>query len=187
MLAASAVAELPAPEPRDCLPLLAWGHYRDRLRSALLRLKYNDCPHIGSTLGRWLGEAWQEARLETVWGRPTVVPIPLHARRLNERGYNQAMAIARGFCRQTRLPLAAKVLRRRRATTAQFGLGAAAREQNLVDAFEVGSLQPQRVLLIDDIYTTGSTVRAAAQVLQARGITVVGVVAVARAIRERSR
>ena len=170
-------------EGGDGLPLLAWGHYRDRLRSALFRLKYRDCPHVGLLLGRWLGQAWQEAQLERVWGRPVVVPIPLHARRLNERGYNQATAIARGFCRQTRLPLAPDALRRRRETAAQFGLGAVARERNLADAFEVGSLRSRRVLLVDDIYTTGSTVRAAARALQARGITVVGVVAVARAGR----
>ncbi|MEO0947511.1 MAG: phosphoribosyltransferase family protein [Cyanobacteria bacterium J06641_5] len=180
-------ARLPTAERSDPLPLLAWGHYRDRLRLALLRLKYNDSPQIGLLLGRWLGTAWQDAQLEKVWGRPTVVPIPLHAQRLNERGYNQAMTIARGFCRQTQLPLAARVLQRRRATIAQFGLGVAAREQNLVDAFEVRSLRPQRVLLVDDIYTTGSTMRAATRALQARGITVVGVVAVARAGRERPR
>jgi len=165
----------------DALPVLAWGHYRDRLRLALLRLKYHDCPHIGPLLGRWLGQAWQEAQLERTWGRPAVVPIPLHGERLEQRGYNQAMAIARGFCRQTGLPLAARALRRRRATTAQFGLGAAAREENLAEAFEVGRLRSPRVLLVDDIYTTGSTARAAAQALRDRGIIVVGIVAVARA------
>lgn len=172
----------PALEPTpDNLPIFAWGQYRDSLRRALLDLKYRDRLSVGPLLGRWLGHSWQQARLESVLGRPTVVPIPLHAKKRQRRGYNQAAAIARGFCRQTGLPLAVRALRRVRATTAQFRLGTAARERNLAAAFEVGRLQARRVLLIDDIYTTGATARAAARVLRGRGIAVVGIATVARA------
>ncbi len=167
---------------RDRLPVFAWGQYRDDLRQALLGLKYRDRLSVGSQLGLWLGQSWQQARLNGIMGRPAVVPIPLHPEKLDRRGYNQAAAIARGFCRQTGLPLAMRALRRVRATTPQFGLGIAAREENLAAAFEVGSLRARSVLLVDDIYTTGATAMAAARVLQARGVKVVGIATVARAV-----
>jgi ComF family protein len=113
-----------------------------------------------------------------------VVPIPLHPTKLQQRGYNQAELIAQSFCEITGYKQQLFGLERVQATEAQFGLSAQEREQNLADAFAIGKsfhkqLPTSPVLLLDDIYTTGSTVSSAAQTLRRQGIRVYGVVAIA--------
>ncbi len=118
-----------------------------------------------------------------------VVPIPLHTNRLSQRGYNQAALIARSFCQTSRLPLIEHGLIRVQDTQPQHQLGIDERQENLKSAFGVGSaLRRQqrlgrrlKILLIDDIYTTGTTTQSAAQVLIAEGMSVVGMLSVARA------
>lgn len=117
-----------------------------------------------------------------------VVPIPLHRDRQAQRGYNQAELIARSFCQVTGLRLRPQGLSRVRNTTAQFGLSIAQRQQNLDGAFRLGpDLRSQRsqvpILLLDDIYTTGATVRSAAKTLEASGFPVASLVAVAQTRR----
>lgn len=172
------------------LPVLAWGAYQGSLRQAMAALKYNQKPDLAEFLGKNLGQVWQQQGQIQLGGsaiRPIVVPIPLHEDKLRQRGFNQAELLARWFCRTTHLPLMANGLVRVRATKAQHGLGAAARQENLSDAFDLGhawqkTKPTQPVLLIDDIYTTGATVRSAADTLKRYGISVVGVGAIARAM-----
>lgn len=172
------------------LPVLAWGAYQGSLRQAMAALKYNQKPALAELLGKNLGQVWQQQgqfQLSNPAWQPIVVPIPLHQDKLQQRGFNQAELLARWFCRTTNLPLMANGLIRVRATKAQHGLGAAARQKNLSDAFALSdSWQQNRphqpVLLLDDIYTTGATARSAAHTLKRYGISVVGVGAIARAI-----
>lgn len=113
-----------------------------------------------------------------------VVPVPLHALRLRERGYNQAALIARHAALACGRPLRAQALARVRATRAQSALGIADRRANVAGAFCASPvLAGLRVALVDDVATTGSTAAAAARALRAAGAASVELWAVARAER----
>jgi ComF family protein len=165
------------------LPVFAMSGYGGVVKRSLAILKYNNQPQIAQPLGYGLGQLWLNSNL----GQNTklvVIPIPLHAEKLRQRGYNQAELLAESFCQITRLPLQRQGLKRIRATEAQFSKSQAERAKNLAAAFAVGkstnSLRPQdSVLLIDDIYTTGATARSAAATLRQQGIGVYGLVAIA--------
>ncbi len=176
----------PTWETVNNLPIFAWGAYGGALKQAIATLKYNNQPHLASPLGLWMGNAWNQAH--PLLPPAIVVPIPMHASKQRERGFNQAVLLARSFCRTTRLPLKVDGLERRRATEAQFKLSNLQRQQNLQDAFCLGrDLLKQRpsqpILLLDDIYTTGATAQAAAKILRDRGFQVKGIVVLAKAVR----
>ena len=173
----------------DRLPVMSLGTYDSALKRAILKLKYSDRPDIARPLGVCLGQQWQAQ-----WSVPDAdrrtklyaIPIPLHTDRQQARGYNQAELIARAFCQVSGLPLLPQGLIRTQATLPMHSLSLPARQQNLVQAFQVGSslqraIRPH-VLLIDDIYTTGTTVQSAADTLAQAGISVRGVLVVARAM-----
>ncbi len=113
-----------------------------------------------------------------------VVPIPLHWWRYLRRGYNQAAAIARPIAAEFDLPLSG-ALRRRRATPAQSRLSRAERRCNLLDAFALwpglaSTCERRRVLLVDDVVTTGATLQAAAACLRQAGAASVTALTIAR-------
>lgn len=111
-----------------------------------------------------------------------IVPIPLHPRRLAERGFNQVEPLAAALSQARQRPLAKQLLQRVRDTVSQQGLGRRARQNNLQAAFHVTRPLPgPRLLLVDDVMTTGSTLNAAATVLRAAGAHWVGAIALARA------
>jgi len=119
-----------------------------------------------------------------------VVPVPLHVGRLREREFNQALALARVVCRATGWPLRWELLERIRPTRAQVGLEAVERRRNVRRAFRVRraeAVQGARLLLVDDVMTTGSTVHECARVLKRAGAGAVQVVTVARQLRETQR
>jgi ComF family protein len=148
-------------------------------------MKYDNQPNVARPLGYWLGEAWLNSQHSSK--QLVIVPIPLHASKQKERGYNQAALIAQSFCEITGNAYKPNALERVRETTAQFGLSATEREKNLVSAFRVGADFRHRpdapVLLVDDIYTTGATARSAVQTLRQSGIAVYGLVAVATTVK----
>jgi predicted amidophosphoribosyltransferase len=115
--------------------------------------------------------------------RLTVIPIPLHPKRLKERGFNQAEVIAEGFCGVTGYTLASRGLTRIKNTEALFSLAAEERKKTMQAAFQVGKNLPKSVpiLLIDDIYTTGTTIKEAVEVLRKQGYRVVGAIALSSA------
>lgn len=169
---------------QDDLPVFVWGTYGGTLKRAIATLKYNNHPQLARPMGQWLAQDWLHSTVATSAPKFTVIPIPLHSSKLQKRGYNQAQLIAQRFCEVTGYQHQPKILERFRETEAQFGLSQSEREQNLANAFVVGkstqkisSISP--VLLVDDIYTTGATIRSAAQTLRNRGIPVYGVVAIA--------
>jgi ComF family protein len=168
---------------QEALPVVAWGEYGGALKRAIATLKYNNHPELARPLGLWLAASWQNAPL-TTHKAITVVPIPMHPEKVAQRGFNQAELIAQAFCEATGLPLKRHGLARIQATEAQFKLSPLAREQNLAEAFGLGQDFLRRrpvgtVLLVDDIYTTGATVRSAARALRQQQISVCGVAAVA--------
>ncbi len=111
-----------------------------------------------------------------------VICVPLHRERLRERGYNQALELARPLARALGLPLAAGALLRTRATPAQTDLDAGARRRNLRDAFSLspGVELPARVAIFDDVMTTGATLAECARVLRRAGVQHIDVWALAR-------
>jgi ComF family protein len=180
----------PMPPRAEHLPVIAWGIYQDPLKQAIAALKYSDHPQIAVPLGRALGQLWQRSPLPTRRS-PVVIPIPMHHDKQRLRGFNQAELLAQAFCTQTGLKLAAQGLQRQRATVPQFGLGPTERQANVAGAFAVepglsDRLSAHPALLLDDIYTTGTTVAAAAQVLRRHRISVCGVVVIAQAMMEQT-
>lgn len=116
-------------------------------------------------------------------GFDALVPVPLHPARRRERGYNQAEAIAAALGRHSGVPVRAGALTRPRATTTQTRLGREERRGNLEGAFacpDPGAVQGSRLLLVDDVFTTGSTVSACARELRRAGCSEVGVFALGR-------
>jgi len=160
-----------------------WGVYSGSLKRALKVLKYENQPKIAEPLGYWLGETWLKSPLKNR-KKLIVVPIPLHAAKLKKRGFNQAELLAESFCQLTGLSLQKHGLERVRDTDAQYSKSAIERKENLSGAFELGKGFRQRrptceVLLLDDIYTTGTTAMEAAATLSKNGIKVCGIAAIA--------
>ena len=159
------------------LPIFAWGRYEE-LKRAIALMKYNNKPELGTVLGELLGQAWLDNDL-TKPRKITVVPIPLHHKKLKSRGFNQAQIIAQSFCQITGYSLNSQALIRVRETKAMFDLDREERVKNLQGAFKVGKPPKHPVLLIDDIYTMGTTVRELVKVLSE--VEVIGVAVVAKA------
>lgn len=188
-LSSGHAATLSSPGPlanhRD-LFIFSWGQYRGLLKQTLALLKYGNQTELGLWLGHQLGHHWQAHGHRTPKSQPPiVVPIPLHKDRLKQRGYNQAALIAKGFCRVTGLPMAEHGLIRTKATEAMYGLEGKKRQANVTGAFQVSpnlKTRSRPILLIDDIYTTGSTARAAVSTLEKAGYVATGIIAVAQAV-----
>lgn len=164
------------------VPLLIWGEYKGMLKRAIVSMKYNNHPEIAQPLGYWLAQTWFNTfELETQG--LVVVPIPMFPEKQKKRGFNQAELIARSFCQTADIPLKSQGLERVRNTEAQFALSAQQRQQNLKDAFRVGKQLRQSsgnsVLILDDIYTTGATVKSAISALEKYQIKVAGILAIA--------
>jgi ComF family protein len=120
-----------------------------------------------------------------VAGSHVLIPVPLHPRRLRERGFNQASLIARQLGRRVGRSCDDRVLVRRRDTVPQAGLSAAARRRNVAGAFGVrrrGLVAGHVVTLVDDVLTTGATACACAQTLRAAGAQEVRLISVARVV-----
>jgi ComF family protein len=148
-------------------------------------LKYREKASVGLRFGRMLGEAVKaEPRMS---GVDRVLPVPLHRSRVRERGYNQSLLIARGVGEALGRPVEAGALARTRATRTQTELSGKERVQNVSGAFAVR--RPERVaglrlLLVDDVFTTGATLDACAGALLDAGAAEVFVAAVASAFRK---
>ncbi len=173
---------------------VAYGLYRGTLRSLLHLLKYDGVQPVARPLGRHMA-----AQLALQPGFPkqmTLVPVPLFAGKRRERGFNQAELLARAVASAGRahglaLRVETGLLTRKRATESQAGLSPAGRRRNVQAAFTVpgaeGGAKPlagRELLLIDDIYTTGATARAACAALRRAGAAEVWVATAARAQRQ---
>jgi competence protein ComFC len=158
--------------------------YRGRgmVREIIHEFKYGRQIHLRRLVARWLHSALDDERLR---GRrfDVVVPVPLHATRLRERGFNQANLLAELLSAQTSIPLK-PLLERIRYTTTQTALDRSERMENLHNAFRLrknADVRGLRVLLIDDVLTTGSTLSECARVLKRAGALSVHAATAARA------
>jgi ComF family protein len=184
--------ETPAPLCGDCLQheppfAAAWapfryGHPLDLLET---RFKFGGDLAAGRVLADLLVE---RAGIDVPPALPALmIPIPLHVSRLRERGYNQALELARPLAQALGIPLRHDLLARSRATPPQTGLDAKARRRNLRGAFTLlaPAPLPDHVVLFDDVMTTGTTLREVARVLVQAGVARVDVWALARAPHRR--
>jgi len=154
---------------------------RGVIRKVIHDFKYGRQLHLRHLIGRWLIEAMDDARLA---GRPfhLIVPVPLHPARKRERGFNQAELLARELQRAGDIPLS-DVLQRIRYTTTQTRFDRSERMENLRGAFRLRrgcTVRDLRILLVDDVLTTGSTLSECASVLKKAGAFSVHAVTAAR-------
>jgi ComF family protein len=173
---------LEPPSDQHPLPLFAWATYDNALRRAISALKYDRQSAIGSWLGIQMAESWIQHGLHQQYPNILVVPIPMHPSKQKQRGYNQAELISRSFARQVGYRHQPQALHRNRETQAQFSVSVTDRDRNLQSAFTVSPhCSSQRpILLVDDIYTTGATLRSAIQVLQDHNFNLWGSAVAAR-------
>ncbi len=176
--------------PPPFVRAVAFGPYQDRMKAAIHALKYDRLHPAARGLGQMLAEAIAQLAAEAP-AEMLVVPVPLHRSKYSQRGFNQARSLAMyalSFLRKShpewRLTLASSTLMRLRPTESQAGLTFRQRRLNVRGAFTVSdpaAVSMKHVLLIDDIFTTGATTRAAAQALVKAGAASVFVATLARA------
>ncbi len=157
-----------------------FGAYEDTLRQLIHLFKYGRIKPLARTLAAHLASALPRDQKFDV-----VVPMPLHWRRRWQRGFNQSELLARLTARRCGIPMV-NAVRRTRATAAQAGLSNARRRENVAGAFRVRkpqAVEGRRVLLIDDVMTTGATASACALALKRGGASSVTLLALARVDR----
>jgi ComF family protein len=160
--------------------IIAPLQYRGLTRDYLLQLKYSEALYLARSLCRQAIDPFRRN-----WPRPEVLlPVPLHRKRLLERGYNQAAEIAQVLSAELDIPVDRRALTRQRDTPVQSGLSAGQRVDNVRQAFNYSPRRDYRhVAVVDDIVTTGSTVTEITGLLHREGVEFVEVWALARAYR----
>ena len=167
---------------------VAYGSYDGGLRELIHLLKYEQVRPAAVVLGRMLAEA--VSGMESGSTSLVVVPVPLHARKLRQRGFNQSELIAQHAVRLgvgSGRALNSRVLQRRRETQSQIGLTRHQRRENLRGAFAVSrpeEIAGREILLVDDVFTTGTTVSECARVLLRAGASEIFVATAARTLKD---
>ena len=142
--------------------------YSGKWRRSIVRFKYYGCREYGDFYARALS-IYGRKELER-WKPDLIVPVPLHPRKKRMRGFNQAEYIACGVSRNTGIPWSGQTVRKIKNTRSQKKLDREARRRNLKRAFQVTeNLEGKRILVVDDVYTTGSTMDAMAMCLMDAG------------------
>ncbi len=164
--------------PLEIDGIRAVGYLEGPLRTAIHRFKYSNLRPLAVPLADLAVEYLRDYRPSV----QALMPVPLHAARLSERGYNQAALLAREISGATGLPLAEKALVRVKRTVPQVGLGADQRRQNVKGAFQCveAGWEGKSVLLVDDVCTTGATLEACSMALRQAGAERVWALVLAR-------
>jgi ComF family protein len=157
--------------------------YDDVARALVHALKYGDRLDLAPTMGRWMANASQELTRQA----DAIVPVPLHWRRQWARRFNQSALLAEIISRASGVPVAHSALKRVKATPQQVGLSQSERALNVQGAFRVpaeskGTIAGQKLVLVDDVLTSGATVDACARALLRAGAPSVDVLVFARVV-----
>lgn len=162
----------------------AWAGfiYRAPFDHLVQRLKFNDALAVGRALAPiWCAALHERLRAPGVVGPQALIPVPLHRSRLRQRGYNQALELARDLGDALDIPVLPQALLRTRPTAPMPGLDLITRRRNIRGAFGLGGdALPRHVALIDDVMTSGSTLNEAAKTLKRAGVERVEVWVLAR-------
>lgn len=164
-------------QPSPVSQMRAPMQYQEPLSRIIHRFKYEGYFALAGPLATLIIDGWP------VWEHAPdlILPIPLHPRRRRQRGYNQSELLARSLSRELGIVLDTTALRRTRHTAPQVGLGPVERHDNVRGAFSAAAgVRDRHVLLIDDVLTTGATMRSAAETLLAAGATTVSAYCLAR-------
>jgi len=168
---------------------VSFGSYDGELRRLVHLLKYEQLRPAANVLGAKLATALGRSKFEGDQAT-LMIPVPLHPRKRRQRGFNQSELIARAAVRdldRSRFELHTGNLRRARATSSQTGLTSHQRRENVRGAFVVTTparVKDRSVVIVDDVYTTGTTLNECARVLRAAGARQIAVATVARVYRE---
>lgn len=162
----------------------ALGAFEGSLQEAIHRWKYEGKTYLTPFFAEWMAEGlnryWEPGSLDLL------IPVPLHTRRLRERGFNQALLLVKDLSRRTGIPYRKRILQKKKSTIPQVNLSGIEREKALGRTFHViekEELSGQWVLLIDDVYTTGATVNECSKALLKGGAERVDVLTLAHAIK----
>lgn len=167
--------------PKDGWQEAALGVYESVLQEAVASLKYRHGQKLAEPLGRMLANHIR-GKMGLV---DSIVPIPLHENRLRKRGFNQAILLARVIGEELKIPVIENGLIRKRDTTSQVGLSRNQRLNNILGAFFVPNreiIQGKRIILLDDVYTTGATAKEAQTTIYLAGAIEVKILTIARGI-----
>lgn len=159
----------------------AVARYDDVARSLVHALKYHDRMDLAPAMGRWMARAGADL----FDGADALIPVPLHWRRRWSRRYNQSGALAKAIGREHEMPVLHRALRRNRRTAQQMGLSRKERATNVRGAFRVAEREAvagKRLILVDDVLTTGATVEACTAALLRAGAVRVDVLVFARVV-----
>ena len=166
----------------------AYGSYDGGLRELIHLLKYNGVRPAANVLGRMLAEAFEDLQPHFSNTEILVAPVPLHPGKARQRGFNQSELIARAAIKlkTSGFHLSANLLERCRETTSQIGLSRHQRRENIRGAFRVANpdeVTGREILIVDDVFTTGTTVSECARILRRAGASKVYVATVARTLK----
>lgn len=180
LISPQAAADPPAYGRARAVAIFRDGPARDLVH----HLKYGDRPDLAVPMGRWMARAGHDVLAQA----DVLAPVPMHWRRLLSRRFNQAAALAQSVGEATGLPVAATTLTRLRATAPQVGLTRSERAANLQGAFRApkDAFAGARVVLVDDVATTGATLNAAARALRRAGAAEVDALIFARVVGEQA-
>jgi ComF family protein len=162
---------------------VACGYHEGVLRQAVLTFKYDGLQVLARPLGHLMAAAWSHLAPARVQGVDGIVAVPLHPRRQRQRGFCQATLLARELATRFQVPLIRGSLIRTKHTVPQVGLSASERQSNVQGAFRCTDSAPtgKRLLVIDDVYTTGSTLESVCTALRQAGSQSVWALTVGRA------
>ncbi|HAS53124.1 MAG: hypothetical protein A2X56_11560 [Nitrospirae bacterium GWC2_57_13] len=159
---------------------LSVGEFEGSLREAIHQFKYRPCRSLGGPLAEWMAD-----RVRLTQHPDLVMPVPLHRKRLRQRGFNQSLLLAHGLSERFAIPLSFDNLLRNRFTRPQVELSGEERFRNVSGAFALqrpAEVEGTQVLLIDDVYTTGATLNECAQMLKDAGASSVNALTLARTL-----
>lgn len=157
--------------------------YENIILNAIHQFKYKRDMSIGEIMSSLMADAFFPDIEFTDYS--LIIPVPLHIKRLRERGFNQSLILANAIGKKRQIPVSFSLLKRRKFTLTQTGASRNERRQNIKDAFEVSDkskIKEKNVIIVDDVYTTGSTANECAKTLIKAGAQKIAVLTLARVL-----